>query len=62
MQWSGLGKKAYTTGFNELVDKGYLIQDKQYQTKYKFYDTPQKKDIEEQQIDNVIITYANFDF
>lgn len=60
MKWSGLGKKAYTTGFYELVDKGYLIQDEVYPTKYKFYDTPQNK--EKSKIDNVIITYADYEF
>lgn len=59
MQWSGLKDKAYTTGFNELVDKGYLIQDDKQKNKYKFYDKSQK---EEQQIDDVIIEYAETGF
>ena len=37
MEWSGLKDKAYKTGFNELVDKGYLIQDNKQKNKYKFY-------------------------
>lgn len=59
MEWSGLKDKAYKTGFNELVDKGYLIQDDKQKNKYKFYDKSQK---EEQQIDDVIIEYAETGF
>lgn len=59
MEWSGLKDKAYKTGFNELVDKGYLIQDNKQKNKYKFYDKSQK---EEQQIDDVIIEYAETGF
>lgn len=59
MEWSGLKDKAYKTGFSELVDKGYLIQDDKQKNKYKFYDKSQK---EEQQIDDVIIEYAETGF
>ena len=59
MEWSGLKDKAYKTGFNELVDKGYLIQDNKQKNKYKFYDKSQK---EEQQIDDIIIEYAETGF
>lgn len=61
MNWSGLGKTAYFTAFDELVDKGYLIQDKEQKNKYNFYDKSHKEE-ESQQIDNVIIDYTNAGF
>ena len=41
MEWASLGRDAYTTAFNELVDKGYLIQDNKQANKYYFYDKAQ---------------------
>lgn len=55
MRWSGLGKQAYTTAFNELVDKGYLIKDDKQKNKYFFYDKSQHKQKKNNEIDNVII-------
>ena len=40
MEWSGCGIKSYTTAFNELVDKGFLVLQKGTQNLYNFYDTP----------------------
>ena len=40
MEWSGLSKSAYTTAFNELVSKGYLVQQKDSKNRYNFYDSP----------------------
>lgn len=37
--WSGLGITAYRSAFNELVDKGYLIE--QSKNNYIFYDKSQ---------------------
>ena len=61
MVWSGLGKKAYTTAFQDLLDQGYLIQDKEQKNKYNFYDKSNKEE-ESQQIDNVIIDYSSAGF
>lgn len=57
-EWSGLGKQAYTSAFNDLVRQGYLIQDKKQNNKYAFYDKSQKQENIEQQIDDVIIDYT----
>ena len=56
-KWSSLGKAAYTTAFQELKDKGYLVQSKQQANKYIFYDKAQKN--KEETEDNVIIEYAD---
>lgn len=47
MSWSGLGKQAYRTAFNELVKEGYLIQDSEQSNLYYFYDKSQKADNKE---------------
>ena len=49
--WSGLGKTAYTTAFNELIDKGYLVLKEKKGTisYYIFYDKARSHN------DNVII-------
>lgn len=61
MSWSGLGKQAYRTAFNELVKEGYLIQDSEQSNLYYFYDKSQKADNKEQ-IDDVIIDYPEAGF
>lgn len=61
MNWSGLGKQAYRTAFNELVKEGYLIQDSEQSNLYYFYDKSQKADNKEQ-IDDVIIDYPEAGF
>jgi len=38
MKWSGLGKQAYSTAFDDLEKQGYLIQDEKQKNKYSFYD------------------------
>lgn len=62
MRWSGLGKQAYTTAFNELVDKGYLIKDDKQKNKYFFYDKSQHKQKKNNEIDNVIIEKKDLSF
>lgn len=37
-QWSGCGKTAYTTGFNELVEKGYLVPNPKVKNGFIFHD------------------------
>lgn len=59
--WSGLGKQAYKTGFEELVKCGYLVQDKTQKNKYNFYDKVKEPE-DEEQIDEVLIEYNNFVF
>lgn len=59
MQWSGLGKQAYRTAFEELIKEGYLIQDSKQGNLYHFYDKSQKQ---EELIDNVIIDYTESGF
>ena len=60
MEWSGLGKQAYSTAFDELKSKGYLIKDKKQDNKYCFYDKPKEREEEDKQIDNVVIEYSSF--
>lgn len=62
MQWSGLGKQAYSTAFDDLEKQGYLIQDKKQKNKYSFYDKAQPRDKKEKQIDEVIIDYPEEGF
>lgn len=58
MQWSGLGKQAYTSAFEDLVRQGYLIQDKKQKNKYTFYDKSQQQEYQKEQIDDVVIDYT----
>lgn len=44
MKWSGLGKRAYTTAFDELVEEGYLVQKEGTETIYTFYPKSQIKE------------------
>lgn len=37
-EWSGCGKQAYTSGFNELVEKGYLVPNPKVKNGFIFYD------------------------
>ena len=62
MEWSGLGKQAYSTAFDDLVNQGYLIQDKKQRNKYSFFDKAQPIDKEERPKDEVIIEYAKEGF
>lgn len=58
MEWSGLGKQAYATAFDDLLKQGYLVQGSQ-KNLYLFYDKSQKEEKEESKsIDNVIIDYS----
>lgn len=41
MEWSGLKYRAYTTAFNELVKEGYLVEKKEEEDIYIFYDKSQ---------------------
>lgn len=45
MQWSGLGYRAYTTAFTELVEEGYLLLKEDTEDIYTFYDKAQIEDI-----------------
>lgn len=45
MKWSGLGKRAYTTAFEELVAEGYLVLKEGTKTVFTFYP---KSQIEEE--------------
>lgn len=45
MKWSGLGKTAYTTAFDELVAEGYLVLKEGTKTIFTFYP---KSQIEEE--------------
>ena len=38
MKWSGVAYTAYSTAFNQLVQKGYLVQQRDSDTKYTFFD------------------------
>ena len=43
-EWSGLGRTAYTTAFEELIKEGYLIpydKSKQKETRFLFYEKSQ---------------------
>lgn len=62
MEWSGLGKQAYSTAFDDLVNQGYLIQDKKQKNKYSFFDKAQPIDKEERPKDEVIIEYTKEGF
>ena len=62
MEWSGLGKQAYSTAFDDLVNQGYLIQDKKQKNRYSFFDKAQPTDKEEKPRDEVIIEYAKEGF
>lgn len=45
LEWSGLGYTAYTTAFNELIEKGYLVKSNKSigdNNKYTFYDIPKE--------------------
>lgn len=55
MEWSGLGYTAYTSAFEELVDKKFLVRrgSDKIGTYYDFYDTP--KETEE----NVFVCYED---
>lgn len=37
MKWSGLGKRAYTTAFDELVAEGYLVLKEGTKSVFTFY-------------------------
>ena len=54
MEWSGCGKTAYTTAFNELVKQGYLIRSKTQINHYSFYDSPH---FEDEEADIIMIDY-----
>lgn len=59
MEWSSLGKQAYSTAFKELVSWGYLKRDKEQKNKYFFYDYSKKEEKEEEEkIDNINIDYS----
>lgn len=63
MEWSGMGKQAYTTAFDELVNQGYLIRSEEQKNLYSFYDKSQKEEPQERKdIDNVIIDYSSIRF
>ena len=62
MEWSGLGKQAYSTAFDDLINQGYLIQDKKQKNKYSFFDKAQIIIEEEIPKDDVIIEYYNDGF
>lgn len=38
MAWSGLGKTAYTSAFQELEEKGFLVKDKNKEDVFYFYE------------------------
>lgn len=54
MKWSSLSKSAYTTAFNELVSKGYLVQQENKKNLYKFYDIPHL-DADQQEKEELIV-------
>ena len=58
-RWSSLGKQAYTTAFQELVSKGYLVKSESQKNKFIFYE---KSQLNEDQDDNVLIVYANNEY
>lgn len=62
MEWSGLGKQAYSTAFDDLIKQGYLKQDKKLKNKYSFFDKAQPSDKEETPKDEVIIEYTKEGF
>ena len=62
MKWSGLGKQAYSTAFDDLEKQGYLIQDEKQKNKYSFYDKAQPREKQEKPKDDVIIEYQGFRF
>ncbi len=37
-EWSGCGRVAYASGFNELVEKGYLVPNPKVKNGFIFYD------------------------
>lgn len=47
MLWSGLGYKAYTTAFDELITEGYLVLENGMKSTYVFYDKSRKPPKEE---------------
>lgn len=57
MQWSSLGKQAYSTAFDDLVNQGYLVKDKTQKNRYIFYDKCQEVEKKDKDIDNVVIEY-----
>ena len=44
--WSGIGIKAYTSAFNELVEQGYLVQKEGSSNTYYFYEKSQLQEQE----------------
>lgn len=44
MKWSGLGKTAYRTAFDELVEEGYLILKEGTETVFTFYPKSQRQE------------------
>lgn len=53
--WCGIGTGGYNTGFKELVEKGYLVKDKNIDVIYHFFEEPQES--MEETIDDVLICY-----
>lgn len=47
MLWSGLGYKAYTTAFDELITEGYMVLEDGKKSTYVFYDKSRKPPKEE---------------
>ena len=46
MRWSGLGYSAYTSAFDELVEKGYLVESQNCKNCFAFYDKQQEQEEE----------------
>ena len=67
LAWSGLGIAAYNTAFDELVEKGYLVETAK--NRYTFYDKSQKEkkekviiDIPEEKVKEIRNIKDNFIF
>lgn len=61
-EWASLGKQAYTTAFTDLVNQGYLVQDKIQQNKYLFYDKAQPKEEKQKAPEEAIVEYPKQEF
>lgn len=56
--WGGLGIRAYTTAFAELVENGYLVPKEDSETIFMFYDKS-RLDLPEKYGDKIVIEYPS---
>ena len=62
MEWSSLGKQAYSSAFDDLVNQGYLVQSEEQSNKYSFYDKARDQEEKQKAPDKAIVDYPEQGF